>query len=100
MKTRITRPNRVRFLLPWIPAALYTALLYALSVRSGPLPFVSSFGLQNIDKAYHVGAYFVLGFILFEALSRTTALKPGLKCVVTVCALGFLCGALNEFSQA
>ncbi len=80
----------------WIPAALWTGLIFAISAMPGqalpPLPGFHS------DKLIHGAVYAILGVLLWRALGRTTTLTGAPLLVVTV-ALATLYGASDEFHQ-
>lgn len=79
----------MRRLLPWLPAAAWTATIYWLSSRSTvPGPDV-----PHLDKAAHFGAYALLGALLAFAAHRSR-----LPVGVAV-ALGVLYGASDEIHQ-
>ena len=76
-------------LLHWLPAALWAALIFALSSRSSvPTP-----GFAGGDKILHFGAYAVLGLLLAHA-ARRSGLPP-----LWAVAIGLLYAASDEWHQ-
>ncbi len=74
----------------WIPAALWAALIFAVSARSSvPVP-----GAWGGDKVMHFGAYAVLGWLLAYGAQRS-----GVAPVWPV-LVGLLYAASDEWHQS
>ena len=76
--------------LHWLPAALWAALIFALSSR----PSVPTPGFPDGDKILHFGAYTILGFLLAYG-ARRSALGP-----TWVVVIGLLYAASDEWHQS
>ena len=79
-----------RWLVSWGPAAVWAAVLFAVSSRP-TLPVDLSSGL---DKVAHFGAYLILGFLSAHATGRL-----GISFVLAV-ALGWGYGIIDELHQS
>jgi VanZ family protein len=79
-----------RWLVAWGPAAVWAAVLFAVSSRP-TLPVDLSSGL---DKVAHFGAYLVLGFLSAYATRRL-----GINLVIAI-AIGWAYGVIDEMHQS
>lgn len=87
----------MRRLVPWLPAALYAAVIFWLSSQSHPLPFLPP-AVFGFDKLLHAGEYAVLAVLLFRAL-RASGLPPR-HALLLAFALASLYGASDEWHQS
>jgi VanZ family protein len=87
----------MRTALAFLPAALYAAVIYALSAQADPLPFLPP-GFLLHDKILHGLAYAALGALLVPGL-RVAGCSPRCAFLVAM-ALGALYGATDEFHQS
>lgn len=82
---------------PYLPAALWLALVTALSVSSGvPMP---KFNLFSADKIGHAGAYAVLAWLLLSGFKAANRRVPNIKESLIIFGLATGYGALMEFVQ-
>lgn len=70
------------------------ALIFFVSAQTTlpPLP-----GLAGIDKIQHIGAYIILGLLLYRAIAVMPLMR--MRPYVQSLALGALYGALDEYHQ-
>ncbi len=88
----------MRRLVPWIPVALYAAVIFWLSSESHPLPFLPP-AVFDFDKLLHAGEYAVLGALLFRALALSAATRPR-RAALCALAIASLYGASDEWHQS
>lgn len=79
-------------------ALAYAGLIFWLSSRPDPLPFVPK-GVFSHDKIVHASAYAVLGALLALALAGTR-LARGRRLLAAAVVLASLYGASDEWHQA
>lgn len=85
-----THASRWTRRLPWTAVALWAAVIFAVSARPGStLP--GGYSVQG-----HLGEYFILGALLFWALSARRAARSALALAVV---LGSLYGITDEIHQ-
>ena len=87
----------MRPLVPFLPAVIYAAIIFALSAQSNPLQFLPPELLLQ-DKLLHTIEYAALGALLVPAL-RLTGLSWAPALVLAV-VLASLYGATDEFHQS
>jgi VanZ family protein len=88
--------GRIAFLLYWLPALAYIALIFTgSSIRGENLPH----GIPNLDKVAHLLEYSLLGLLLGRAIRFTLAGWGRIAAVVVTIALGALIGAADELYQ-
>lgn len=92
---RLGRAGRV---LAAAAAVAYAGLIYWLSSRPDPFPFVPR-GLLSHDKLVHAVAYAVLGILVALALSGPR-LAGGRRLLLAAVAVASLYGATDEWHQA
>lgn len=81
------------------PIAIYMIVLFIVSVRPMPegLPEVN-----NIDKVYHLSAYFILGLLWARSLALPSAdggRRTRWRVIIAATAISFVFGAFIEFCQ-
>ncbi|HEX9287891.1 MAG TPA: VanZ family protein [Anaeromyxobacteraceae bacterium] len=81
--------------LPWLPTALYLALIFYLSSQSDPLPGLTT---RVWDKALHALEYGAVGGLLLLSL-RSSGVGPRLALVLAVAGAS-LYGLSDELHQA
>ncbi|HET8723394.1 MAG TPA: VanZ family protein [Anaeromyxobacteraceae bacterium] len=86
-----------RVAVAFAPAALYAAVIFALSAQAHPLPFLPQ-GFFTHDKLLHLLEYAVLGALLAPAL-RLAGMSPR-GALLAAAILGSLYGATDELHQA
>ncbi len=87
----------MRRLRPWVPVALYAALVFWLSSQSQPLPFLPT-EIWSFDKLLHAGEYAVLGVLVARALAAG-GLSPA-RAFLWALLLASLYGASDELHQS
>lgn len=87
----------LRALLAFAPAALYAAVIFALSSQPNPLPFLPPELLLQ-DKLLHSLAYAILGALLVPGF-RGVGFSPRSAFLLAV-GLASLYGATDEFHQS
>jgi len=79
----------------WVPVILWLCIIFFLST----LPDDSTPGRNLIsDKVLHAAEYFILGFLIFIAIQKTTAAGFFLSFWITLAA-GFIYGLSDEIHQ-
>lgn len=82
---------------PYLPAALWLAIVTGLSVSSGvPMP---KFNLFSADKIGHAGAYAVLAWLLLSGFKAANRRLPNTKELLIIFGLATGYGVLMEFVQ-
>jgi VanZ family protein len=89
----------LRVICAWILVGFYAGGIFLVSSLAHP-PFVSSWGLPQVDKLYHALEYGGLTFVLIYALCLTRGTRPSTRLVVGAAMLAIVYGALDEFHQA
>ena len=87
----------MRTVVAFLPAALYAAVLFALSAQPNPLPFLPPELLLQ-DKLLHGLAYTVLGALLVPGFRGAGC--SGRSAVLLAVALASVYGATDEFHQS
>ena len=91
-----TTPRTISFLLYWLPAIAYVALIFSgSSIRGDSLPSL----FPNMDKAAHLLEYSLLGLLLGRAIRFTLAGWSRIAAVGTTIAVGAGIGAADEIYQ-
>ncbi|OGX00451.1 MAG: hypothetical protein A3I73_02425 [Omnitrophica bacterium RIFCSPLOWO2_02_FULL_45_16] len=87
----------VSFFWLWTPVVIWMAFIFLFSsIKSEDIP---EFNVPNIDKLFHSMEYFILGALLFKALSNSIA-NPNLIYILSASILiASLYGATDEFHQ-
>ncbi len=80
----------------FLPAALYAAVIFALSAQAHPLAFLPQEWLSE-DKLLHLLEYAALGALLVPAF-RFAGLRPG-RAFLAAVVVASLYGATDEFHQ-
>jgi VanZ family protein len=85
-----------RLLWFWLPVFLWmAAIFYASSLEGKDIPPIA----PGIDKLFHFVEYFILGFLLFRAFSRSSD-SPNLKNILIASIfIASFYGATDEFHQ-
>jgi VanZ family protein len=82
---------------PYLPAALWLAIVTALSVSPGvPMP---RFNLLSADKVGHAVAYAMLAWLLFQGFKAANRRLPNTKESLIIFSLATGYGILMEFVQ-
>jgi len=87
----------MRTVVAFLPAALYAAVLFALSAQPNPLPFLPP-ELFLQDKLLHGLAYTVLGALLVPGFRGAGC--SARSAVLLAVALASVYGATDEFHQS
>ena len=87
----------MRTVVAFLPAALYAAVLFALSAQPNPLPFLPPELLLQ-DKLLHGLAYTVLGALLVPGFRGAGC--SARSAVLLAVALASVYGATDEFHQS
>jgi len=91
-----TTPRTISFLLYWLPAVAYVALIFSgSSIRGQDLPSL----LPNLDKVAHLLEYSLLGLLLGRAIRFTLGGWSRVAAVVITIALGAAIGGVDELYQ-
>ncbi len=81
----------------WAPLLVYSALIFYLS-SAPPLGFTAR-GIPHSDKALHMGAFTVWGFLCGWALAGNRASLRGWTFILIVTAAGTAYGLTDELHQ-
>lgn len=87
-----------RVILHWIPAALYMALIWAVSSMSTPNFPVHAFPFR--DKGVHAVLYAGLAFLVAHACIRTFEGRSRLRIAILACFITVMWGFSDEVHQA
>jgi VanZ family protein len=87
----------MRRAVPFLPAALYAALIFALSAQANPLPFMPPEFLLH-DKLLHGLAYAALGGLLVPGFRG--AGRSALAALLLAVLVSSLYGATDEIHQS
>ena len=89
-------PRAISFLLYWLPAIAYIALIFSgSSIRGQDLPAL----LPNLDKVAHLLEYSLLGMLLGRAIRFTLVGWSRVAAVAITIGLGAGIGAVDELYQ-
>lgn len=94
----MTRTERRRVALAWLPAVSWMALIWFVSSLAQPDFPVSSFPLR--DKGVHFVVYASLGFFVAHAALRTWSDRPRVRLLATAVFVTVMWGVLDEIHQA
>ena len=87
----------MRKAVPFLPAALYAAVIFALSAQADPLPFLPP-GFLLQDKLLHGMAYAALGGLLVPGFRG--AGRSALAALLLAVGVSSLYGATDEIHQS
>jgi VanZ family protein len=88
---------RARIVVAWLPATLYTALIWWLSSQTLHVPFIERVPLQ--DKGVHFLEYGALSWFVTHAVA-TTWRDRGLRAVAIATLMTTALGLIDELHQA
>ena len=84
------------FVFYWLPVILYCLLIFIQSSypASQSLP-----SIPHMDKLAHIGAYALLGFLLFRAFQSTSIWKSAVLIVILSALVSSMFGISDEIHQ-
>jgi len=92
----VTRQTKAK-LRSWIPAIVWTLLIFAVSSIPGAV--TATFGVKISDKIAHAAEFAALGLFLTVGFAGTLGIDRSLLVTLSVLAVGFTIGLLDEVYQ-
>ena len=92
----MTRQTKAK-LRAWLPAIVWTLLIFAVSSIPGSV--TATLGVKVSDKIAHVAEFTALGLFLTIGFAGTFGIERRLLVTLSVLAVGFTIGFLDEIYQ-